>query len=322
MKRKFIILIITICMLLSSFGLFAACNRRDDGKINIVVTVFPEYDWVNNVIKDESGRFNVKLLQDSGVDLHNYEPTIDDMASIVSCDLFIYVGGESDEWVEGVFKNSKGDIQTINLLEVLGDKAKEEETIEGMEVEHEENHEESELDEHVWLSLRNAQLFVTNIAEKLSIIDAEKADVYLNNAKEYNAKLNALDIRYIDEVSDCSGDTLLFGDRFPFRYLVDDYNLKYYAAFAGCSTESNASFTTIVFLADKVDEIGLKSIIVIDGSDEKVAAKIKQETSDKDQIILRLNSIQSTTLNDYNKGITYLSIMENNLGVLKLALDY
>ena len=301
-----------------------SCNGSNN-KTRIITTIFPEYDWVMNVLGEKKDNFDVSMLLDSGVDLHSYEPTIKDTVAISNCDLFVYVGGESDEWVDDVLKQAKNkDMEVINLMEVLGDKAKEEELIEGMQGEEEGEEgeeEEPEYDEHVWLSLNNSQLFVQSICDKLSNLDKDNASYYKTNADAYINNLKSLDAQYKDAVSKANKDTLLFADRFPFRYLVDDYSLKYYAAFIGCSAESEASFETITFLANKVDELGLSCILKIESSDGGIANTVKNATKDKNQTILTMDSIQSATTKEYANGRNYLSIMQNNLGVLKQALS-
>ena len=304
-------------------SLCASCGTSsDDGKIDIIATIFPEYDWVMNVVGDKKEDINVKLLLDNGVDLHSYQPSFKDITSISNCDLFIYVGGESDEWVEDVLKDAKNkDMLTINLMDVLGDKKKEEELIDGMQGEEEEEEEEEpEYDEHVWLSLKNAELFVNTIADAIAKLDVENASYYNANATTYVANLVALDTQYTAAVAEGSKDTVVFADRFPFRYLVDDYSLKYYAAFVGCSAEANASFKTIAFLASKVDELNLNVILIIESSDGGIANSVKEATTNKNQQIMVMDSIQSATTKEYKNGRNYLSIMTKNLDVLKEAV--
>ncbi len=297
----------------------------DEETLEIVTTIFPEYDWVREVLGDNLDQAEVTMLLDDGVDLHSYQPTAEDILKISDCDLFIYVGGESDEWVEGALKEAVNkDMKVINLLEVLGDTVKEEEVVEGMEAEEEgeeEGEEEPEYDEHVWLSIKNAAIFSQVIADTLAEIDPENADTYQNNAAAYGEKLSALDNEYQAAVDAATQKTLLFGDRFPFRYLVDDYGLSYYAAFVGCSTETEASFETITFLAGKVDELALNAVLTIEKSDQKIAKTIIENTENKNGQILTLDSMQSTTLEDALGGTTYLSVMENNLTVLREALQ-
>ena len=184
----------------------------------------------------------------------------------------------------------------------------------------EEGEEEVEYDEHVWLSVKNAQIFVTAISDALGQIDMENASYYKSNADSYINQLKDLDSRYTAAVKEGTQDTLVFADRFPFRYLVDDYNLKYYAAFIGCSAEANASFKTIAFLAGKIDELGLNVILIIESSDGGIANSVKEATTNKNQQIMVMDSIQSATTKEYKSGRNYLSIMTKNLDVLKEAI--
>ena len=493
-------------------------SDKPDGKsLKIVTTIFPEYDWVREILGDEAGNDELTMLLDNGVDLHSYQPTADDIIRISDCDLFIYVGGESDGWVENALKNATNkDMKVINLLEVLGDSVKNEEVVEGMQEtehhhdhskevstfeddevqdrslsdwavdwqsaypfaldgtlddafaamaeegkmtadeyktyyqngyktditnididgdhieftyedgkkvgsdykyvgyyiqnwstgtkaamyrfeaedkdsgapvyiefndhmiepaaaehfhirmsnesfdaivdpenswptffpadmtgeeicehmeghdhdededhEHEEGEEhdhEEEKDEHVWLSLRNAEILSNAISKALQKLDPDNKDTYSANSDAYVKKLSALDAEYQTVVDDAKRKTVLFGDRFPFRYLVDDYGLDYYAAFVGCSAETEASFETISFLAKKVDELKLPCVLTIEGAQHKIAETIVKNTTAKNQKVLTMDSMQSTTSKDVANGTTYLSVMEKNLSVLKEAL--
>lgn len=305
-----------------------ACSGKTaqdgDKKLKIVTTIFPEYDWVKAILGDEIENVELTMLLDNGVDLHSYQPTAEDIRKISECDLFIYVGGESDAWVEDALKESLNENQrVINLMEVMGENAKEEEVVEGMQAEeHEEAHtdEEVEYDEHVWLSLRNAELECQEIEKQLSALDPENQQVYEENLNSYLAKLQELDGKYQDAVNNSTMHTLLFADRFPFRYMVDDYGLDYYAAFVGCSAETEASFETITFLAGKIDELGLHTVLTIEKSNQKIARTVIENTKNKDQQILAMDSMQSTTSEDVKNGTTYLSTMESNLEILKQAL--
>jgi len=311
-------------------GLMTACsgNTAKSEKKQIVATIFPEYDWVMNVLGDKAGDYDVTMLLDNEVDLHSFQASAADIMKISSCDMLIYVGGESDEWIEDAIKEAVNkDMIVINLLETLGDAVKEEEIVEGMEgEEHDHGHghdhegDEVEYDEHVWLSLRNAEIIVNAIADAFAGIDSANAAVYSSNAADYAGKLKNLDAEYKEAVNGAAVKTVLFGDRFPFRYFTDDYGLSYYAAFVGCSAETEASFETVIFLANKVDELGLKAILTIENSDGKIAETIKKSTKSADQEILMLDSMQATTSKDIKNGATYLSIMEKNLEVLKKAL--
>ena len=296
-----------------------------DDRLRIVASIFPEYDWVVNILGSNPAGAKVTLLLDKGVDLHSYQPTAEDIMKISTCDMFIYVGGESDEWVDDALKEAANkDMSVINLIDVLGDSVREEEVVEGMqESGHEEAHEEdeAEYDEHVWLSLKNAAMLTEYISGELKRIDEQNAQTYTTNTEAYIKKLNDLDKKYMDAASQGRVKTLLFGDRFPFRYLTDDYGLSYYAAFSGCSAETEASFETITFLAEKVDELSLHSVMTIDGSDHRMAETIVKNTAGKDQQILTMDSMQSVTSADIAGGRTYLSVMEDNLAVLTEALD-
>lgn len=331
-------------------GLVAGCSvgRKDDGKIRIVTTIFPEYDWVREVLGDNPAGAELTLLTESGVDMHSYQPAASDILTIAGCDLFIYVGGESDAWAANALKQRKNDNRlVINLMETLGSDAREEELVEGMEdacdtdasdtegdpgntgrdtgatpADNRHSHVDTpEYDEHVWLSLRNAARFVTKISEALQTLDPAHAEDYKKNAEAYLAKLSALDEQYKKTVEAAPVKTLLFGDRFPFRYLTEDYGLTYYAAFVGCSAETEASFATITFLAGKLDELALPAVLTIEGSDGKLAQTVsKTAKPDPARQILSLNSLQSVTKADIDAGATYLGIMTDNLDVLRVAL--
>ena len=508
--KKMIPLFLVLTMVV---GLLAGCGKKnaaetgesDSNKLSVVTTIFPEYDWVKEILGDKAESTDLTVLLDNGVDLHSYQPTADDIVKISDCDLFIYVGGESDGWVEDALKESTNkDMKVIDLLEVLGDSVKTEETVEGMqETEHAHDHSkevstfedhevqgrslsdwagswqsaypfaldgtlddafaamaeegemtadeyktyyqngyktditnidiagdrvaftyedgkkvgsdykyigyyiqnwstgtkaamyrfeavdrtsgvpvyiefndhmiesvapehfhirmsnesfdaivdpekswptffpadmtgedlcehmeghghdhdhEEEADEHVWLSLKNAKTLVRAISDALQELDPDNKDTYAANTSAYIEKLSALDGAYQSAVDGAARKTVLFGDRFPFRYLVDDYGLSYYAAFAGCSAESEASFETVSFLAKKVDELKLPCVLTIEGKNHKIAETIVENTAEKNQKILTMDSMQSTTSEDVANGTTYLSAMEQNLSVLKEAL--
>lgn len=306
-------------------AVLSGCAPQDDSaasnKLNIVTTIFPTYDWVREILGAETDRAEITMLLDSGVDLHSYQPTVDDIVKISDCDLFLYVGGESDGWVDDALKNAPNkERKVIRLLDVLGDSAKAEETVEGMQEEEHDHEEEAEYDEHIWLSLKNAQVLVAAISEALQESDPARKDTYAANAAAYAEKLSALDGEYRAAVDSGKYKILLFGDRFPFRYLADDYGLDYYAAFPGCSAETEASFETVSFLAGKMDALGLPCVLTIEGTQHKIAETIVQNTAQKNQQILTMDSMQAVTANDAASGVSYLSIMEKNLSVLKKAL--
>ena len=336
MRKKFRILAALMALCLgaailsgcagSASSASSAGASGEEKSLRVVATIFPVYDWARQVVGDLPG-VELVWLQDTGVDLHSYQPSAADLLNLSSCDLFLYVGGESDSWVDGALEEAVNpDLQALNLLEALGDKARPETLTEGMQAEedhdgHDHDHEKEETaDEHIWLSLRNASLLTGALADALGRLDPDNADAYAANAAAYQAQLAGLDAEYQAAVEGASASALLFGDRFPFRYLADDYGLEVYAAFPGCSAETEASFETVAFLADKVDQLDLPAVLTIEGSDQRVAQTIIQNTSAKNAALLRLDSMQGTTAQDAADGASYLSIMESNLAVLKTAL--
>ena len=333
MKHKTIILALCAILVLS---LFAGCSAgastassttRPDltgKKLSVVATIFPVYDWTREIIGENADHVALTLLLDKGTDFHSYQPTVDDIYKISTCDVFIYVGGESDnKWVpDALTQATNKDMTVVCLLDVLGSAVKEEETVEGMEAEEEEEEEDEgpEYDEHVWLSLRFAKTICAKLCEVLAEKDPADAEAYRSNCERYTAKLDALDAAYTEAVAGAARKTLLFADRFPFRYLADDYGLSYYAAFSGCSAETEASFETVNFLVNKVDELQLPCVMKLESSDTRMAEAVISNTEAKSAQILELNSLQAVTAQQVADGVTYLGTMEQNLEVLKQAL--
>ena len=293
---------------------------------SIVCTIFPEYDWVKEIIGDHSDNIEMSYLLDSGIDLHNYQPTTDDIIKISNCDLFVYVGGESDKWVEdAVAQATNKDMKVINLMDILGDSAKVEELKEGMQGEEEEADEEEEeegpeYDEHVWLSVKNAKLLCAEIENNVEAMDTANASDYKSNLDSYISKLNELDNKFQALADSAKENTLIFGDRFPFRYFVDDYGFDYFAAFIGCSAESEASFETIKFLSDKIKELDCKTVFTLENSNKDIADSIITNSGQKDVKIAELNSLQSVSKDDIKSGVSYISLMQKNYDVLESAL--
>lgn len=508
-------LFLTFTILLIALMIFSSCSNNNDlagrdEKINIVCTTFPQYDWVREIIGEKIDDFNLTLLTNKGTDLHSYQPTAEDIAKISNSDLFIYVGGESDTWVDGALAGATNkNMKVINLVDVLGDLVKAEEMIEGMqETEHDHDHDhshdheieeediedrslmefsgdwkslyplllngnldkflehkaqedgddttsketyleryksswacdvdyisiegdtitftysdgtshkatyayagyniirdedgeisniryqfktedesvakyiqfndhgykpgevehfhiyfgnedfdaltnsktnpffvpsnytteeiledlmghghshdhdhEAHSDEHVWLSLKNAKLIVKEVKDAIEELDNKNSETYTKNYTEYTRKLTELDTEYQKAVDSAKIKTVLFADRFPFRYMVDDYGLSYHAAFLGCSAETEASFETIVFLSNKLEELKLNTVLVIENSNNKLADTVISNTSVKNQKILVMDSMQSVTESMMKGGYTYLSAMRSNLEVLKEALN-
>ena len=297
-------------------------DKKNRNLPEIVCATFPEYDWVRNILGDQMEKFHVTLLVQNGMDLHSYQPSAEDMITISDSDVFIYTGGVSDSWVEDVRRTGQTEKQQIlNLMEALGERIKTEEIAEGMEHTHgqeEETH--IALDEHIWLSLKKAAVLVESLEQALVSFDEKNAAVFQKNADTYAAQLEELDRKYQAAVESAANKTVLFGDRFPFRYLTDDYGLEYYAAFTGCSAETEASFETITFLAGKLEELQLPAVLVIENSDQKLAETIINSTKERNAEILIMNSLQSVKREDMEAGVSYISVMEENLQVLKAAL--
>ena len=364
MKKKIVKKFKRLCAVTLTASMIAtgltACGKKSvkNDKLTIVATIFPEYDWVMNILGDKAKDADVTLLLDNGVDLHSYSPSADDILKIKSADVFIYVGGESDEWVDDVLKDKLNkDMKVINLVEALGESAKEEEIVEGMQGEdehdhdhgdaddhedadehdhedadehdhedadhhdHDEDEEEVEYDEHTWLSTKNAIMYCEKIEEAIASADSANKDAYKKNLDAYKADLEKIYNEYEPKIKSANTNTIVCADRFPFRYLVDEFDLEYYAAFVGCSAESEASFETVDFLSKKIDELNLKSVFVIENSDEKIAKTVIDNTKNKDAEILVLDSMQSVTKKDIENGKSYKGIMEENYKVLEKALN-
>lgn len=324
--KQFRLLMLCVSLLCAGCGKGTVSEPAKDGKLKIVCTIFPAYDWVREILGEQDA--DLTLLMKNGADLHSYQPTVWDMAAISDADLFVYIGGESDFWVENALANVKNERQrTVNLMEILRDFVREEETVEGMQISgglmHEEESEEApekEYDEHIWLSLRNAEASCEALSKVICELDGEHQKSYERNVKNYEEKLAALDRAYGEAVSAAKEPVLLFGDRFPFCYLADDYGLSYYAAFAGCSAETEASFETITFLAEKAKALDLPAVLTIDGSDGRIARTIADNSGGEPKQVLTLDSMQSVSEKDIENGESYLKIMERNLDVLKAAL--
>ena len=329
------IVLLALCMLLI-LSLFAGCGTggstgatgattRPDVKgksLSVVVTVFPAYDWARQIIGDDNEQVALTLLLDKGTDFHSYQPTVEDIYTISTCDLFIYVGGESDKWVpDALAQASNPDMKALCLLDALGGQAREEELPEGAEAHEEEEEEGPAYDEHVWLSLRNAETLCAAIRDLLTEADPEDASSYAANCKAYSERLAALDRAYEEAVNAAARKTLLFADRFPFLYLAKDYGLNCFAAFSGCSAESEASFETLNFLVNKVDELELPCVMKIESSTSRLAETVVSNSKAQNAQILELNSLQSVTAQGVADGVTYLGVMEENLEVLKQALN-
>lgn len=317
---------------------FFGCSKKDESqaksqnqKIKVVATIFPLYDWAKNVAAG-SENVQVELLIKNGVDLHSFQPSTSDIVNLLSADVLIYVGGESDFWISDALKNSVNEkMAQINLMEALSDSVKEEEVVDGMTAEDDDfphidksapagyslqlaghNHDEVEYDEHLWLSVKNAENAVKKISEILQEKDAAEADLIESNKNAYLEKLDEL--QYSAIVTKVQPDTIIVCDRFPFRYLTDELGLKYYAAFVGCSAETEASFETIAFLAQKIKDLNAKEVFVTESSDKKIARTVISSAglTEQECKIVTLDSMQSTTLQDSESGKNYVDVMKEN----------
>ncbi len=304
MKRILIILIILL-------GFVTGCESRDNQAITIVATNFPCYDFLRAITKNSS--IKVEMLLKPGSEIHDFEPTPQDIIKIKNSKLFVYVGGESDEWVAGVLNNiNPSETMIIKLMDLVDTVI--EEHVEGME----DIEENEEYDEHVWTSPINAIKITKKLADEVISIDEWNKELYESNRDSYVKELENIDNEIKDIVKNAKRKEIIFGDRFPFRYFVEEYKLTYYAAFPGCSEASEASAKTISFLINKIKEDKIPVIFHIELSNNKIADTIAKETGVK---ILEFNSAHNITKSDFDNGITYVDIMENNIKVLKEALN-
>lgn len=304
-------------------SMLCGCGSNEKSKkLNIVTTIFPCYDWVREILGDRINDVNLEFLIDNGVDLHSYQPTAKDIITISNCDLFVYVGGESDKWTGDVLNKTNNDhIVKLNLMNSGKKLNLYEETVEGMQDDKAETDDEKEYDEHVWLSIKNAQSYCKTICDNLCKLDKENSSVYIENTNNYCEKLLELDSRYEAVVNNSNTKTLLFADRFPFRYLTNDYGLSYYAAFSGCSAESEASFKTITFLSKKLNDLSLPAVVSLRDGNMKIAKTVIKTSNRTDVKNVTMNSMQSIIRKDVDNGETYLKIASENLEALKTALN-
>lgn len=298
-------------------------TEQEDGKISVVTTIFPQYDFVRQIAGDN---VDLKMLLKPGEETHSYEPTPQDIIAIQKSDIFIYVGGENDAWVEDILESMPEDDRvTLKLLDCVD--TVEEEHVEGMqeapghthdEAEEEEEHSVHEVDEHVWTDPENAEAITEQIRQILVETDPEHADVYNENAEEYQAELEKLDEEFRDVVEHADRNLVIFGDRFPFRYFADAYGLDYYAAFPGCASDTEPSAATMAFLINKVKEEKVPAILKMELSNENIANAIAEATGTEVKIFY---SCHNLTAEEFAAGETYLSMMQQNIETLKEVLD-
>lgn len=304
--------------------MFVGCGKQpkpaaDNTKISVVATIFPPYDFARAVA---GGKAEITMLLPPGAESHSFEPRPQDIVKIQKSGVFIYVGGDSDAWVKEILKSiDNPKMKVITLMDCV--ETVEEELIEGMEALEEEDKKDGEgeegpeYDEHVWTSPRNAKLIVRKISETLREVDPSNADAYQKNTEAYLSRLDGLDAKFKGVVDSAARKTLVFGDRFPFRYFADAYGLKYFAAFPGCATETEASAKTVAFLIDKVKKEKIPVVFHIELSNEKMANTISEATGAKVRL---LHACHNVTKADFESGKTYADFMAANVDALREAL--
>lgn len=315
--KKILCVLILCSVLLTCSGCLEHGEKAE--AVTVVTTVFPEYDWTREIIGNE-GNVRLVLLTENGTDLHSYQPTAADIATIASCDLLIYTGGTSSVWIDDVLKKNPSNTRTV--IRLMDDLSENEKLVEQSVHHNTDHHHDEAHDEHVWLSLRLASRFCDTICSALCDLIPEKKDVYRENCAAYIQKLQALDETYQNTVSTATISSLLFADRFPFTYFANDYGLTCYAAFPGCSAETEASFETVSFLIKTVENLDLPAIIVLENSDRKLAETVLSTTKTGTAAIVEMNALQSVSGTDLKNGISYLEIMHQNLVALRIALGY
>lgn len=321
-----------VALLMLGSIMLTACKPQSRSEqaapLSIVVASYPEYDWLCQIIGKENSSVKVKLLMDGGVDLHSYEPNIQDIAAITEADLFIYNGGSSYKWVDRVLSlKANKDRKVLNLLESLSEQRElpqgeschhEHETC--CDHDHDHDHDHDVADEHIWLSLRNAVILSGVIEQELSALVPTQAAQFQANAQAYIAQLKALDARYASMVQQAGRDAIIIADRFPFSYMMQDYGIKYHAAFQGCSAETEASFETIRELTEDMRELSPKVILILKGGMRQLAQTLISNSAQTQCQILEMNDLHSVSPASRAQGEDYASIMEANLKVLEVAL--
>ena len=323
MKKSLIFLVI-LCLSFSLCACGEAPAESGGEGLDIVCTVFPAYDFAREIAGEKA---NVTLLVPPGSEAHSFEPTPQDIIRIENCDLLICNGGESETWLEEILAGREKDIPSLIMMDCVD--ALEEETKEGMQTTehsheeheerdgHEEHEHEEEYDEHVWTSPVNASLIVSALCDRLSAIDPENGGFYRENAVRYQSELQKLDAAFRETVEKGKFDTLIFADRFPVRYFVEEYGLDYYAAFPGCTDDTEPSARTVAFLIDMVRSEDIPAVMYIEFSNEKMADVICEDTGCKK---LLFHSCHNVSAQQLKSGVSYLTLMWGNLESLKEAL--
>lgn len=293
------------------------CSQNVMAKeLNIIATNFPQYDFVKNITKDKA---NVTMILKIGAEAHSYEPTPKDLIAIEKSDLFVYNGGENDEWIENFLKDNLSKLNTFAFTKEVSLRAEEE--VEGMQPEAEEEHEDGEeqgFDEHVWTSPKNDEVILNKLCEAIVKLDPENKDYYEKNASDYINRFKELDQKYSEVISTSKNKTLVFGDRFPLLYFAKDYGLNYYAAFKGCSNETEVSASTIKFLIDKAEQLKAPVIFKIELSSDNIASTIAESVNAK---VMTFNSGHNITVEEFKAGRTMADLFSDNIPALKEALN-
>ncbi|GHV19959.1 high-affinity zinc uptake system binding-protein ZnuA [Spirochaetia bacterium] len=325
MKRVFLLTISVVTLLFSIIFGIAGCTQKKnaaaqsgDGKITVTATIFPPYDFVRAVAggsQASADKIHLSMLLPPAQESHSFEPTPKDIITIQNSDIFIYAGGESDTWVNRILESMDTRNMTIIALMDTVDVV-EEEVVEGMEEEAEE--EGIAYDEHVWTSPQNAVRIVRSIADALCKADNANTEFYRRNADDYISQLEKLDAEFQAVVDNAKRNTIVFGDRFPFRYFADRYGLIYLAAFPGCSTETEPSAGTVAFLIDKIKAEKIPVVFHIELGNERMADTIAEETGAEK---LLLHACHNISKKDFENGATYIDLMRQNVENLRRALQ-
>lgn len=317
---KYISLLLVLLLVLPTL-LFTSCGKiGGKDKISIVCTAFAQYDFVMNIIGNCSEKFEVTYLLESGTDMHSYSNTIsvEDKVKILSCDLFICIGGSSEKWIDDLLSDeSSKEIRTLKLIDCVG------ELVCPTENDHDHDHSYAhECDEHIWLSPKRAIMMCNAICKAICEIDDKNSDIYVENYyAKYRKELKALDKAYESVVSSAKVDHIVFADRFPFVYLTNDYGIEYSAAFGGCSTETNATFETVARLVKDIKDKNIKNLIILEKGKTSIADTLISESGRNDITVLSVISMQNVSKKDIEGGMTYLSAMQKNLEILGKAMN-
>lgn len=319
-KGIYQVILLAVCLFcLSGCGKEQKKETMETGKqeqLNIVTTIFAPYDFARQIVGEKG---TVTMLEPPGGESHSYEPTPQDIISIENCDMFVYIGGESETWVEDLLKDiDTSKVKVVSCMDFVT--ALEEETVEGMEAEkeeHEDEEGETEYDEHIWTSPENAIAIVKQLSECIQQLDQDNQEFYQQRTQSYLARLEQLDQSFQKVVDNAERKTVIFGDRFPLRYFVEEYGLTYFAAFPGCAEDTEPSAATITFLVDKVKEENIPVVFHIELSNEKIADTICESTGAEKVLF---HSCHNISKDDFSAGVTYLELMEQNVSALEKAL--